>query len=139
VRGSELLAQGFTQPKYFWPRPSATAKPYDASASAASHLGAHNPALREAVAARVKALKDADPSNAKPIPVDLVTASASGLDPHISPEAAEYQLSRVAKARGMKPEDIRKLVKEHTEALQYGLLGMARVNVLKLNMALDTK
>ena len=136
--GSALIGQSFTEPKYFWGRPSATASvPYNAAASGGSNLGSLNPAQKEAVEGRVKALRDADPTNAAPIPVDLVTASASGLDPHISPAAALWQVQRVARARDLSALELRKLIDAHTEQRQWGLLGEARVNVLALNMALD--
>ena len=136
--GSELIGQPFGDPKYFWGRPSATAPyPYNAGASSGSNLGPTNPALVEAVKARVEALRAADPGNAAPIPVDLVTASGSGLDPHISPAAAEYQVNRLARARGLAPETVRKLVARYTEGRQWGLFGEPRVNVLLLNRALD--
>lgn len=136
--GSALVGQPFSDPKYFWTRPSATGPyPYNAGASSGSNQGPLNPALSEAVAARITALKDADPDNKLPVPVDLVTASGSGLDPHISPAAAEYQVGRVAKARTMPAERVRALVAEHTEGRQLGLLGEPRVNVLALNLALD--
>jgi K+-transporting ATPase ATPase C chain len=136
--GSSLIGQSFSDPKYFWSRPSATGPtPYNASASSGSNLGPTNPALIDAVKARVQALRDADPGNRQPVPVDLVTASASGLDPHISPAAAEYQLARVARVRNLNPVAVRKLVAEHTEGRQFGILGEPRVNVLELNLALD--
>lgn len=136
--GSRLIGQNFTDPKYFWGRPSATApQPYNAVASGGSNLGPLNPALKEVVEGRVKALRDADPGNAAPVPVDLVTASASGLDPHISPAAAEYQVARVARARGLAPETVRNLVVRQTEDRQWGIFGEPRVNVLELNLALD--
>ena len=136
--GSELIGQPFSDAKYFWSRASATSPyPYNAQASSGSNQGPLNPALNEAVAARVKALADAEPGNKQPVPVDLVTASGSGLDPHISPAAAERQLGRVANARGMAPERVRALVAEHTQARQFGVLGEPRVNVLRLNLALD--
>ncbi|MGA7593785.1 MAG: potassium-transporting ATPase subunit KdpC [Gallionella sp.] len=136
--GSSLIGQSFSDPRYFWSRPSATGPvPYNASASSGSNLGPTNPALMDAVKARVQALRDADPGNRQPVPVDLVTASASGLDPHISPAAAEYQLARVARMRNLSPDAVRKLVAEHTEPRQFGILGEPRVNVLELNLALD--
>jgi K+-transporting ATPase ATPase C chain len=136
--GSELIGQSFSDPKYFWGRLSATGPmPYNASSSGGSNLGPTNPALMDAVKARVQALRDADPGNRQPVPVDLVTASASGLDPHISPAAAEYQLARVARLRILKQDAVRKLVTEHTEGRQFGILGEPRVNVLELNLALD--
>ncbi len=136
--GSSLIGQPFEEPRYFWPRPSATAPiPYNGGASAASNLGPTNPALAAAVAERVAALKAADAGNAAPIPVDLVTASASGLDPHISPAAAYYQVPRVARARGLPEGQVRALVARYTEGRQFGVLGEPRVNVLALNLALD--
>jgi K+-transporting ATPase ATPase C chain len=138
--GSALIGQPFSDPKYFWTRPSATGPyPYNAAASSGSNQGPLNPALHEAVAGRIKALQEADPDNKQPIPVDLVTASGSGLDPHISPAAAAYQMARVAKARGMTPEQVRMLVEQHTQGRQLGLLGEPRVNVLLLNLALDQR
>jgi K+-transporting ATPase ATPase C chain len=137
--GSELIGQPFSDPKYFWGRPSATGPmPYNAQASSGSNQGPTNPALMDAVKGRIQALRDADPGNIAPIPVDLVTASASGLDPHVSPAAAEYQVKRVAKARGLRVEAVEDLVAGHTEGRQFGFLGEPRVNVLKLNLALDT-
>jgi len=138
--GSSLIGQPFDDPKYFWSRPSATSpQPYNGAASGGSNLGPTNPAQFDAVKARVAALQQADPDNKLPIPVDLVTASASGLDPHISPAAAEYQLGRVARARGMDPVRLRALVAAHTEGRAWGIFGEARVNVLELNLALDGK
>jgi K+-transporting ATPase ATPase C chain len=136
--GSELIGQPFDDPKYFWSRPSATSpQPYNGAASGASNQGARNPALADAVKDRIKALRDADPDNKAPVPVDLVTASGSGLDPHISVAAAEYQVARVAKARGLPGEKVRSLVAQNIEGRTLGLLGEPRVNVLPLNLALD--
>ena len=136
--GSRLIGQNFTDPKYFWGRPSATSPyPNNAAASGGSNLGPRNPALKAAVESRVKALREADPGHVAPVPVDLVTASASGLDPHISPAAVDYQIGRVARARGLTPEAVRALVAQHTEDRQWGMFGEPRVNVLKLNLALD--
>ena len=136
--GSELIGQSFTEPGHFWGRPSATAPmPYNAAASGGSNLGPTNPALAEAVKARIEALRTADPGNPRSVPVDLVTASASGLDPHISPAAADYQAPRVARARGLPLTQVRALVQQHTESPWLGWLGEPRVNVLALNQALD--
>ncbi len=136
--GSDLIGQPFDDPKYFWSRPSATSpQPYNGMASSGSNQGPRNPALADAVKDRIKALRDADPGNTAAVPVDLITASGSGLDPHISVAAAEYQLSRVAKARGLTAEQVRALVNANTETRTLGVLGEARVNVLKLNIALD--
>jgi K+-transporting ATPase ATPase C chain len=138
VVGSELLGQSFDDPKYFWSRPSATsAFPNDASASTGSNLGPTNPAQFDAVRARIEAIKKVQPDSTAAIPIDLVTASASGLDPEISPAAAEYQLARVAKARGLSEEAVGKLVAQNTDDRTFGILGEPRVNVLKLNLALD--
>lgn len=136
--GSELIGQSFTRPEYFWGRPSATTpNPYNATASSGSNLGPGNPTLQTAVAQRIKVLRAADPANTQPIPVDLVTASASGLDPHISPAAAQYQLPRIAKARHLTVAMLSALIESHTEPRQWGLFGEPRVNVLQLNLALD--
>ena len=136
--GSELIGQPFADPKYFWSRPSATAPyPYNAAASSGSNQGPTNPALVEAVKARVQALQRADPGQTGAVPVDLVTASASGLDPHISPAAAYYQVARVARMRGLPVDAVRQLVDTHVAEPQLGLLGEPRVNVLKVNLALD--
>ncbi|MHB8622678.1 MAG: potassium-transporting ATPase subunit KdpC [Sulfuricaulis sp.] len=136
--GSELIGQPFSSPKYFWGRLSATSPyPYNADNSSGSNLGPTNPALIAEVSARIKALRDADPGNTSPVPVDLVTSSASGLDPDISPAAAAYQVPRVAKARGLNDKKVQQLVDQHTQPRQFGILGEPRVNVLKLNLALD--
>jgi K+-transporting ATPase ATPase C chain len=136
--GSRLIGQNFTDPKYFWGRPSATGPmPYNAAASGGSNLGPLNPALSDAVKGRAEALKAADPDNKLPIPADLLNASASGLDPHISPEAAAYQVTRVASQRHLLSADVKALVSQHTEGRQWGVFGEARVNVLELNLALD--
>ena len=136
--GSELIGQPFSSPKYFWSRLSATGPfAYNAAASSGSNYGTLNPALLDGVQKRIKDLKDADPLNMQPIPVDLVTASGSGLDPHISIAAALYQLSRVARARGMSEERVRSMIDQCTEGRQLGFLGEPRVNVLELNLALD--
>ncbi len=138
IVGSALIGQPFSNPKYFWGRPSATGPtPYNAAASSGSNQGPLNPALEEAVKARIAALKAADPSQTVPIPVDLVTASASGLDPHISPAAAAWQAPRIARLRGLSAEAVRKLIAQHTQGRQFGVLGEARVNVLQLNLALE--
>ena len=138
IVGSALIGQPFDNPKYFWGRLSATAPfAYNAAASSGSNLGPLNPALTDAVKARVDALRAADPGNQSPIPVDLVTASGSGLDPDISPAAAAWQVGRVARARGLDPATVQALVARYTEGRQWGFLGEARVNVLAVNLALD--
>ena len=144
--GSALIGQPFDDPKYFWGRLSATSPAaYTAfnadkqTGSSGSNLGPLNPALLEAVQGRIKALQEADAGNTAPIPVDLVTASASGLDPHISPAAAEYQVRRVARARGLSQEAVRQVVAQHTAGRTFGVLGEPRVNVLELNLALDQR
>jgi potassium-transporting ATPase KdpC subunit len=137
--GSALVGQPFTAPRYFWGRPSATRPvPYDGAASAGSNLGPSNPALAESVAARLRALRAGDPDAAPAVPVDLVTASASGLDPDISPAAAAYQVDRVARARGLPVDLVRTLVARHVEGRAFGVLGERRVSVLLLNLALDS-
>ena len=133
--GSELIGQQFDDPSYFWGRISAVG--YNADLSSGSNYGPMNPALLEAVQARIDALQASDPDNTLPIPVDLVTASASGLDPHISVAAALYQVHRVASARGLNEADVQSLVEKHTEGRQFGIFGEPRVNVLLLNLALD--
>jgi|SRR5579872_1423579 len=136
--GSRLIGQSFSDPKYFWSRPSATTpQPYNGIASTGSNQGPLNPALTAAVKARIAALRAADPANRAPVPVDLVTASASGLDPEISLAAAHYQAARVARARGLQPEAVQTLIASHARGRLLGLLGEPRVNVLELNVALD--
>lgn len=136
--GSRLIGQNFSDPKYFWGRPSATSpQPYNATSSGGSNQGPLNPALVDAVKARVTALKAADPGNTLPIPQDLVTASGSGLDPEISPAAALYQVGRIARIRHLDVAAVRALVEKHTEGRQWGLFGEPRINVLELNLALD--
>jgi potassium-transporting ATPase KdpC subunit len=145
--GSELIGQAFSDPKNFWSRPSATSSmPYNAANSAGSNQGPSNPALADAVKARIAALREAqkglapgsaDPGNTAPVPVDLVTASASGLDPHISRAAADFQVARVARARGLPEERVRALVEQHTELPLLGFIGEPRVHVLRLNLALE--
>ena len=133
-----LVGQPFSDPKYFWSRPSATGPmPYNGAVSSGSNQGPLSKALAEAVAERVKALREADPGNTRPVPADLVTASASGLDPHISPQAAQYQVVRVARLRKLDEARLRELVAAHTEGRTFGLLGEPRVNVKGLNLALD--
>jgi K+-transporting ATPase ATPase C chain len=140
IVGSDLIGQPFSSPKYFWGRPSATSpQPYNGGVSGGSNQGPLNPALRTAVKERIAALRAADPGNTAAVPVDLVTASASGLDPHISPAAAEYQLARVARARNIAPDEVRKLVQQATEGRTWRILGEPRVNVLELNLSLDTQ
>jgi potassium-transporting ATPase KdpC subunit len=135
---SALIGQPFSDPKYFWGRPSATSPgPCNAESSSGSNLGPLNPELVKDVRERVDELKKADPGNDAPVPVDLVTSSASGLDPHISPAAAEYQVARVARTRGLDPEKVRQLVARHTENRTLGLLGEPRVNVVELNLEMD--
>jgi K+-transporting ATPase ATPase C chain len=137
--GSSLIGQNFADPKYFWGRPSATApQAYNGLASGGSNLGPLNSALLDKVAAQVKLLHDADPDNTRPVPVDLVTASASGLDPEISPAAADYQASRVARLRNLPLTTVQSLIAQHQKPALFGVLGEARVNVLELNLALDS-
>lgn len=139
VIGSSLIGQSFTDPAHFWSRPSATSpEPYNAANSSGSNLGPSNPVLHDAVRHRIAALRAADPGNALPVPADLVTASASGLDPHISRAAADYQVPRVARARGLPEAQVRSLVEAHTEGVVLGFLGTPRVNVLQLNLALES-
>lgn len=136
--GSTLIGQSFSDPHYFWSRPSATApQPYNAVASSGSNQGPLNPALTDAVKARIDALRAADPGNSLPVPVDLVTASASGLDPEISIAAAQYQAARVARARGVSVDTIRALIAAHGHGRLLGLIGEPRINVLEINLALD--
>jgi len=136
--GSALIGQPFSDNSYFWGRPSATAPyPYNAGASSGSNLGPTHPALADAVKHRIEALQAADPENKAPVPVDLVTASGSGLDPHISPAAAEFQIQRIAHARHIDPKKLQEMVRMHTEGRQWGFLGEPRINVLTLNLALN--
>ncbi|HEY2036262.1 MAG TPA: potassium-transporting ATPase subunit KdpC [Steroidobacteraceae bacterium] len=138
VVGSRLIGQPFSDPKYFWSRPSATSpQPYNGLSSGGSNLGPLNPALTDAVKARIAALRAADPTNHAPVPVDLVTASASGLDPEISLAAAYYQADRVARARGLAPDRVRALIADRARRSLLGVIGSPRVNVLELNLALD--
>jgi potassium-transporting ATPase KdpC subunit len=137
VVGSDLIGQTFTDPGYFWGRPSAIG--YNAMTSSGTNHGENNPALRAAVAQRIDALRAVDPDNPAPVPADLVTASASGLDPHITPAAAYYQAARVARARGLAETDVRAIVETHVEARTFGILGEPRVNVLALNRAIDAR
>jgi K+-transporting ATPase ATPase C chain len=138
IAGSELVGQPFDDPRYFWGRPSATAPhPYNGAASTGSNLGPSNPALADAVKGRIEVLRAADPGNEARVPVDLVTASGSGLDPHISPAAAYYQAGRVARVRGVPESRLRDLVASHVEGRTLGVLGEPCVNVLRLNLALD--
>ena len=136
--GSSVLGQSFSGPGYFWSRPSATSpQPYNGLASSGSNLGPLNPALTDAVKSRIEALRAADPTDTQPVPVDLVTASASGLDPDISVAAALYQAGRVARARGLDPAAVRTLITAHTRGRLFGVIGEPRLNVLELNLALD--
>lgn len=137
--GSTLIGQSFSDPRHFWGRPSATAPmPYNGAASGGSNQGPLNPALADAVKARIEALRAADPGQGAPVPADLVTASASGLDPHISPEAARWQAPRIARLRALPPAEVEQLIARHTEGARlFGLIGEPRVNVLALNLALD--
>ncbi len=135
IVGSRIIGQGFSSPGYFRPRPSATTVPYDAANSAGSQLGPTNKKLIDGVKANVEAARKENPT--APVPVDLVTASASGFDPHVSPAAADFQVPRVARERGMSEDDVRRLVLAHTEGRQFGFLGEPRVNVLELNLELD--
>lgn len=138
IVGSELIGQPFSDSKYFWGRPSATSPmPYNGGASSGSNQGPLNPAHKDAVEERIKSLREAGGDAARPVPIDLVTASGSGLDPHISPAAAQYQIPRIAKARGLPESALQELIAQHTEGRQFGVLGEPRVNVLKLNIALD--
>jgi K+-transporting ATPase ATPase C chain len=135
--GSELLGQSFTSPRYFWGRPSSTAPAYNGLGGSGSNLATTNPALLTAVQERVERLRDADPDNKIPIPIDLVTASASGLDPHISVPAAKYQSSRVARERKLSQDQVDQLIAKHTQMPTFGFLGQPRVHVLSLNRSLD--
>jgi K+-transporting ATPase ATPase C chain len=138
VVGSELIGQSFDDPAYFWGRPSLTQPyPYNGAASAGSTIAPSNPELIDRIAARIEVLETADPTNTQPIPIDLVTVSGSGLDPHISLASAEYQIGRVARARGVATAVVRQLVEDHVEGRIFGLWGEPRINVLRLNLALD--
>ena len=138
--GSRLIGQSFGNPRYFWSRPSATTpQPYNGAASGGSNLGPLNPTLLDGIKERIAALRAADPGNAAPVPIDLLTASASGLDPEISLAAANYQSARVARARGLPPDRLQALIAQHTEGRLLGVLGEPRVNVLELNLALDAR
>jgi K+-transporting ATPase ATPase C chain len=140
IVGSRLIGQSFSDPKYFWSRPSATSpQPYNGLASTGSNLGPLNPALTDAVKSRIDALHAADPTNTAPVPVDLVTASGSGLDPEISIAGANYQAARVARVRGVAVESVRGIIAAHSQGRFLGLLGEPRVNVLELNLALDSR
>jgi K+-transporting ATPase ATPase C chain len=140
VVGSELIGQAFTHPGYVWGRPSALGPfPYNAMSSSGTNHGEANPALHDAVAQRIDALRDADPGNLALVPIDLVTASSSGLDPHISPAAAYYQAGRVGRARGVSVDEVRALIAEHVEGRTFGILGEPRVNVVAINRALDAR
>jgi K+-transporting ATPase ATPase C chain len=136
--GSSLIGQNFSDPKYIWGRPSATGPyPNNATASSGSNQGPLNPALTDAVKGRIEALRGADPDNRSPVPIDLVTASASGLDPHISVAGAQYQAARIAKARNLPTSQVQQLIERHTEGRLLGFIGEPRVNVLQLNLSLD--
>jgi K+-transporting ATPase ATPase C chain len=136
--GSALLGQAFSAPRYFWSRPSGTApQPYNGASSSGTNLAPTNPAVVDTAGARIKALQAADPGNTRLVPVDLVTASGSGLDPHISPAAADYQVGRVARVRGLPESRVHELIAAHTEGRTLGLLGEPRINVLELNLGLD--
>ena len=140
IVGSSLIGQSFNQPAYFWPRPSAAGdKGYDPTSSGGSNLGATSQKLRDRIAGDLARVTEANPDAPRRVPIDLVTASASGLDPHVSPEAALWQVARVARARGVAPERVRQIVEAQTEGRDLGVLGEARVNVLLLNLALDRR
>ncbi len=138
VLGSELIGRSFEDPRYFWPRPSATPEfAYNSAASGASNLSPSNPVLRQTIENRRRALLESDPGNPAPIPGDLLMASGSGLDPHISPEAALWQVNRIARLRGLAPQQVAALVKQHVEQRRFGVLGQPTVNVFLLNLKLD--